>query len=95
MWRAREKELELEAKLKSKARDKDVRHGDKSSHIRLSNSRHGEKSGRSSSVPSSSKRGTEDHASYCSDEGGLRDDEVEEFLRARLAGISYFICLDA
>ena len=87
MWRAREKERELDAKLKSREKGKDVRYGDKNAsdpRKRVSSSRHEEATCRRSAYASSSKHGHDDDTCYSSDDGGLKDDEVEEFLRSRL-----------
>lgn len=87
MWRLREKELELEGKTKSRSKDKDMRHGDKGhsdSNVKVSScSRRGMEACGSSVFPSSGKRGYDDPSDHSGDEDGLRDDEVEEFLRSR------------
>lgn len=82
MWRAREKELELEAKLKSGTKDKSTIRVDRQQGnvVKLS-SRH-EQANRDPAVSSSSsKRGHEDCNS--DNDGGLGDDEIEEFLHSR------------
>ena len=88
MWCAREKERELDAKLKTRAKDKDVLYGDENRgdpRKNVSSSRHEDESCRRSAYASSSKHGCGDDTCYSSDDGGLRDNEVEEFLGSRLA----------
>ncbi|KAG6509596.1 NKAP family protein UM04995-like [Zingiber officinale] len=82
MWRAREKELALEAKLNGRSKQythkgssSEKHHS--SSHRISSSSKHNENSKTLSYAPS--KPDPDD----CSDRDGLRDDEVEEFLRLR------------
>ncbi|EHA8586452.1 hypothetical protein COCNU_scaffold000415G000010 [Cocos nucifera] len=84
MWRAREKELELEAKLKSGTKDRSIIRVDRQHKnlIKSSSSSRHEQANRDPAVSSSSgKRGHEDCNS--DDDGGLRDDEIEEFLHSR------------
>lgn len=84
MWRAREKERELDAKLKSRAKEKDVRycenHDDSHKKVR----RRGEEACSRFTFASTSKHGYDEDICYSSEDGGLKDDEVEEFLRSRL-----------
>ncbi|XP_020269666.1 arginine/serine-rich coiled-coil protein 2-like [Asparagus officinalis] len=87
MWRAREKEMELDMKLKNRARNNDIHNNERSrgnSRKRVSSSsRHDEEDCTSSALRSASKLGHGAHACYSSEDGGLRDDEVEEFLLSR------------
>ncbi|XP_074585755.1 uncharacterized protein LOC141841480 [Curcuma longa] len=82
MWRAREKELALEAKLEGRSKQythkgsSSEKHHSSSHHI-SSSSKHKENSKTLSYAPS--KPDLDD----CSDRDGLRDEEVEEFLRLR------------
>lgn len=83
MWRAREKERELDAKLKSRAKDKDVHYGENRGDSHKKVTRHEEEACRSSTFTSTSKHGRDEDTCYSSEGGGLKGDEVEEFLRSR------------
>lgn len=92
MWRAREKEQELDTKLKNRAKDNDVfcgdkNHGDSCKKV----PRHGEEAYRSSTFASTSKRDHNEHSCYSREDGGLKDDEVEEFLRSRLVPYHMYV----
>nr|DAD30867.1 TPA_asm: hypothetical protein HUJ06_009718 [Nelumbo nucifera] len=92
MWRVRQKELELDDRLKERSRDKSSsrrkhgnyngfdkrKHGDCSDTVR----RHEETGKNVDPLCTSSKRVVEE--CYSSDEGSLRDEEVEEFLHSRV-----------
>ncbi|KAJ6852018.1 uncharacterized protein M6B38_257375 [Iris pallida] len=86
LWRAREKELELDGKIKSREKNKNVRNGDKrhrgDSHHK-SSSRRGQEQAMRRATCSSSNHVYDEDSYHSSDDGGLRDDEVEEFLRSR------------
>ncbi|WOK91965.1 hypothetical protein Cni_G00656 [Canna indica] len=85
MWRAREKELELQARINDNTkmgRDKRSRaekHQTDSQRVG-SSSRHEQENTNTAISYSSSKEDLED---YYSDKDGLRDEEVEKFLRSR------------
>ena len=89
MWRVRQKELELDDRLKVRLRDdssSDRSNRDRSSSKRSTNKRHiGIET--SASVPcSSSKRAIQD--CYSSEDEGLKDEDIDEFLHSRSAGLS-------
>ncbi|XP_072969031.1 uncharacterized protein [Typha angustifolia] len=83
MWHAREKELELEHKLKNRSKD---RHECRSESCHSDSRKRSSKSGLerkhkdSSDSRSLSKL---DHESYSDEDGGLKDEEIEEFLQSR------------
>ncbi|KAJ6821488.1 arginine/serine-rich coiled-coil protein 2-like [Iris pallida] len=87
LWRAREKELELDAKIKSREKDKNIRNGEKrhrgDSHHTKNSQRGQEQDIRSGSCSSSNHVCDEDSYHSSDDDGSLKDDEVEEFLRSR------------
>ncbi|XP_077245118.1 uncharacterized protein LOC143885045 isoform X2 [Tasmannia lanceolata] len=79
MWRVRKKELELDDRLMGRSRDKSHRHHGNASE---SSPRGEEASKDAAGSCTSSKRGNEDY--FSGEVGGLRDDEVEEFLHSRV-----------
>ncbi|XVF68155.1 hypothetical protein PTKIN_Ptkin10aG0181200 [Pterospermum kingtungense] len=82
MWRVRQKELELNDSLKGRSKDDSRQrrsHGDTSNCHRSTSRRH--ESNFSASC-SSSKRMAE--SSYSREDEGLRDEEIEDFLRSRM-----------
>ncbi|XP_039039877.1 pre-mRNA 3'-end-processing factor FIP1-like isoform X1 [Hibiscus syriacus] len=82
MWRVRQKELELNDRLKGRSKN-DTRHrkspGDSCSSSRMTSEKHDSDF---SASCSSSKRMTE--SSYSREDGGLRDEEIEQFLQSRV-----------
>ncbi|XP_077235483.1 uncharacterized protein LOC143877363 [Tasmannia lanceolata] len=83
MWRVRQKELELDNRLMGRSRDQnrdrsDRHHGDTSERTPRCEEFDKDASG----LCTSSKRGNED--CYSGGDGGLRDEEVEEFLHSRV-----------
>ena len=83
MWRVRQKEMELDNRSKGRSKNDNDHVSRHSVHRASSMTRiHShDPSNRHSDVPSSSRNKIEDR--YRPDEEGLKDDEVEEFLRAR------------
>lgn len=88
MWRARQKELELNDQLKgrSRAEDSSRKHRDTGTSSRNSSKWHDTDMDSGAASCSSSKRVHE--SSYSRDDGGLRDEEIEEFLHSRSVVIS-------
>lgn len=85
MWRVRQKELELDDRLRGRSRDEsssDRSRSDFSSSSRSTTKRHSTSDRNASASCSPSKRASD----YCQskEDGGLRDEEVEEFLHSRV-----------
>lgn len=83
MWRVRQKELELDDRLMGRSKH-ESRYRSKRHHADSPerSSRHEEADGNAAGSCTSSKRGNEDY--YSDEDGGLRDDEIEEFLHSRV-----------
>ncbi|KAL2942406.1 Uncharacterized protein RDABS01_030756 [Bienertia sinuspersici] len=78
MWRVRQKELELDDKVRGRSRDYP---SDSGRDGRKESSENQTSKHDSNTYCSSSKRSYEDHSK---EEEGLRDEEIEEFLRSRV-----------
>ncbi|XP_042477600.1 hepatoma-derived growth factor-related protein 2-like [Macadamia integrifolia] len=82
MWRVRQKELQLDDRLKERSRDKGTNRRHQDQDDTTGNRTCRETVRGAADVSTSSKRGFGDCDS--SEEGGLRDEEVEEFLHSRV-----------
>ncbi|XP_039015239.1 uncharacterized protein LOC120145486 isoform X2 [Hibiscus syriacus] len=82
MWRVRKKELELNDRLKARSKDNsghNSNHVDSSISYRRTNRRHGSNVGVSCSSSMRVAAG-----SYSREDEGLRDEEIDEFLKSRV-----------